>query len=205
MPAGGRRNPEETRARILAAADELFYGEGILSVGVDALAERAGVTKRTLYYHFRSKDDLIAAYLDVRGVPMLERYRSWSRKPGRTLRERLLYMFQRLGERAADPKWKGCGYARAAAELAGLPGHPAIAVAVRYKRDFETWLHEMLAEEGIAPAKDKARQIMVIMEGAITMLLIHRDPAYADAAGRAAVGVLDAPAEETGQPLAAAG
>jgi len=52
-----------TRETIIQAADDLFYGEGIRAASMDAIAERAGVTKRTLYYHFRSKDDLIAAYL----------------------------------------------------------------------------------------------------------------------------------------------
>ena len=50
-----------TRKRIIEAASKLFYGEGIRAVSVDAVAEKAGVTKRTLYYHFESKDELVAA------------------------------------------------------------------------------------------------------------------------------------------------
>ena len=65
MPAmAGPENP--TRERILTAASKLFYAEGIRAVGVDAVAEKAGLTKRTLYYHFRSKDDLVAAYRRAR-------------------------------------------------------------------------------------------------------------------------------------------
>src|SRR5689334_18384338 len=67
----------ETRDGMISAADELFYGEGIRSVSVDAIAERAGVTKRTLYYHFASKDELIAAYLDRRDGATLTRYQAW--------------------------------------------------------------------------------------------------------------------------------
>ncbi len=59
-------DPAATRRRILNAADELFYSEGARAVAMDRIADKAGVTKRTLYYHFRSKDDLIAAYLAER-------------------------------------------------------------------------------------------------------------------------------------------
>ena len=65
------RDSTVTRAQIIQAADDLFYGAGIRSASVDAIAEKAGVTKRTLYYHFRSKDDLIAAYLAARDEPTL--------------------------------------------------------------------------------------------------------------------------------------
>ena len=62
-----------TKDRIVAAANKLFYDEGIRSVGVDAVAAKAGVTKRTLYYHFKSKDDLVAAYLAARVDHLAER------------------------------------------------------------------------------------------------------------------------------------
>ena len=66
-----------TRERIIAAASKLFYGQGIRNVGMDLIAEKAGVTKRTLYYHFRSKDDLVAAYLDARDQPNLALFQRW--------------------------------------------------------------------------------------------------------------------------------
>ena len=71
------RDSRQTRERILEAANRLFYGEGIRSVSVDAVAEKAGVTKRTLYYHFRSKDELVAAYLASRDQPSLARLVEW--------------------------------------------------------------------------------------------------------------------------------
>jgi AcrR family transcriptional regulator len=111
------RNSADTRNRILGAADELFYGEGLLNVSLDAIAARAGVTKKTLYYHFRSKDDLIAAYLEARDAPTLNRYQSWASKADGPLARRLREMFASLEHWAGRPKWKGCGFARAAAEL----------------------------------------------------------------------------------------
>ena len=64
----GRKNPDETRRQLLGAADRAFYGDGIRNASVDDIAEQAGVTKRTLYYHYGSKEDLVVAYLEARGV-----------------------------------------------------------------------------------------------------------------------------------------
>ncbi len=186
------RDSSGTRKRIIEAADELFYGEGIQSVGVDAIAEQAGVTKRTLYYHFKSKDELIAAYLEARDGPALERFRQWVNQSDGPLAQQIAGMFAKLAARARDPQWKGCGFARAAAELAGLPGHPAIGFAARHKKSFEAWLADLLRHEGVTDAAALARQIMVLLDGAMMHMLIHRDPSYAHAAAKAAVALLDA-------------
>ncbi|HEY8369649.1 MAG TPA: helix-turn-helix domain-containing protein [Thermodesulfobacteriota bacterium] len=186
------RDASGTRRRILEAADELFYGEGIQSVGVDAIAERAGVTKRTLYYHFRSKDALIAAYIEARDGPSFERFRQWVDESEGPIAQRIAGMFTKLAARARDPRWKGCGFARAAAELAGLPGHPALRFAARHKKRFEAWLAGLLRRSGVANADALARQLLVLLDGAMTHMLIHRDPSYAHAAGKAAVALLEA-------------
>src|ERR1700740_2831658 len=71
------RTSNDTRERIISAASKLFYSDGIRAVSVDAVAEKAGLTKRTLYYHFRSKDDLVAVYLEVRDQPNLALFKRW--------------------------------------------------------------------------------------------------------------------------------
>jgi len=182
----------DTRNRILEAADELLYREGIRSVSVDTIAEKAGVTKRTLYYHFRSKDDLIAAYLEARNEPTLSRYRRWFDEFDGTVAERIAGMFGRLAVWAKSPRWKGCGFARAAAELAGAPGHPAIAVASRHKKCFEQLFVELLRSEGVSQSSFVARQLMVLLDGAITEILIHHDYSCAEVAGDAAVTLIEA-------------
>lgn len=186
------RDSSGTRKRIIEAADELFYGEGIQSVGVDAIAAKAGITKRTLYYHFKSKDELVAAYLEARDLPALERFRQWVDQSDGPLAQQIAGMFAKLAARALDPRWKGCGFARAAAELAGLPGHPALGFAARHKKRFEAWLADLLRHEGVPDAAALARQILVLLDGAMTHMLIHRDPSYAHAAAKAAVALLDA-------------
>lgn len=204
------RNPEEgakplernARSRILGAAEALFYEQGLRSVSVDAIAERAGVTKRTLYYHFASKDDLIADYLAARDAPTVERYRSWLGEGDRPLPERIMAIFSSLASYAQQPKWRGCGFTRAAVELAGQPGHPAVVMAADHKKRFEGWLEEELRSGGVADAALVARQLMILLEGAIAQMLIHRDASYALAAGKAAAAIVAEGA--AGGPAAAA-
>jgi len=179
------RDSSMTRRDILAAADELFYAEGLRPVSVDDIAAKAGITKKTLYYHFRSKDELIAAYLEARDRPTLERFRQWAGNEG-TLAERLERMFRRLGRCAKSPTWKGCGFVRATGELANVPHHPALKIARAHKRGFEEWLRDSLAAEGHRDCDALARSLMVLVDGAVTQILLHRDAAYAQAAGRAA-------------------
>lgn len=181
---------ETTRTRIIGAAEALFYEHGLRSVSVDAIAERAGVTKRTLYYHFESKDELIAAYLAARDTPTVERYRDWLGDDSRPLPERIAAMFSALAEYAGRPKWLGCGFTRAAVELAGQPGHPAVVMAAGHKKRFESWLTEELCGSGVSDPGLLGRQVMILLEGAIAQMLIHRDVSYAMAAGKAAAALV---------------
>ena len=184
------RKPRATRANIIQAADDLFYGEGVRATSMDAIAERAGVTKRTLYYHFRSKDDLISAYLQARDEPTLGRYEVWLNATKGTLAEQVAGMFHRLGRVATAAKWKGCGFQRAAAELAGSPGHPALKIASEHKKRFELWLVERINAEGLDAAPLRARQVVIVLEGAVAQMLLHRDPSYVRAAGQIAASLL---------------
>src|SRR5438105_4712171 len=123
---------ETTRERIIAAASRLFYGEGIKSVSVDAVAAKAGVTKRTLYYHFKSKDDLVAAYLAGRDQPNMVLFQRWFAETDGELADKTRGIFMHLAQSARHPKWKGCGFLRTSAELANMPGHPAIRIGAAH-------------------------------------------------------------------------
>ena len=178
-----------TRARIIEAASKLFYGEGIRAVSVDAVAEKAGVTKRTLYYHFESKDELVAAYLEARDQPNLKLMAGWFDKAEGGLPQKIEAIFQNLARSARHPRWKGCGFLRTAAELANPPGHPAIKIGARHKTGFERWLAGACADHGVAAPEELARQVVLLMDGAFSVMLVHRDPAYVEAAGRAAAAL----------------
>ena len=188
-----RSSAHQTRARILKAADHHFYAEGLGAASMDRIAEHAGVTKKTLYYHFRSKDDLMAAYLQTRHGPVMERYQGWAGTEG-TASERIQRMFGCLASASSDRNWRGCAFVRAALELANLPGHPAFLAAQKHKAAFELWFRSLLQAEGRADSERLARILMVLLDGAVVQVLIHRNPRYADAAASAAEELLATPA-----------
>ncbi|TRC96775.1 TetR/AcrR family transcriptional regulator [Mesorhizobium sp. WSM4303] len=184
--------PIPTRKRIVDAATKLFYAEGIGRVSVDAVAEKAGLTKRTLYYHFKSKDDLIAAYLDGRDQPNIRQMSGWFEAAEGDVERKVEAIFTNLARVAKNPKWKGCGFLRTAAELASMPGHPAVKAGSRHKKNFETWLTGELSGHGVAEPQTLAREIVLLMDGAFSVMLIHRDPGYVEAAGHAAATLVRA-------------
>ncbi len=183
----------KTRERIVTAAAKLFYSEGIRAVSVDAVAERAGVTKRTLYYHFRSKDDLIATYLAERDQPNLALFQRWFAETRGDAADKTRAIFSHLTTAVRHPKWKGCGFLRTSAELVNMPGHPALRISRNHKKRVESWLGEALADTGIARgAPALARQIMLLLDGAFAAGLLHRDPSYMESAGEAAHALIRA-------------
>ena len=175
-----------TRERIVSAASALFYADGIRGVSVDAVAAKAGITKRTLYYHFESKDDLVAAYLAGRDQPNLTLFKQWFAEADGGLPAKVERIFRNLARSARHPKWKGCGFLRTSAELANMPGHPAMKIGAAHKKMFEAWLRATFEVAGIAEAAKLARQILLLLDGSFAVVLLHRDPSYMETAGQAA-------------------
>ena len=169
--------------RILSAADKLFYGQGIRAVGVDAIAEKAGVSKRTLYSYYRTKDELVAAYLTGRFklIPP-------SDAPAR---EQILGYFDRLERAFSDGGFRGCPYVNAVTEL-GDRKHAAVEIAVRFKEQRLEWYRTLLERMGARDAAGVAVQLQIVVEGAIASHLVREDPAIARAARKAAEVLLDA-------------
>jgi AcrR family transcriptional regulator len=195
------RSEPGTRERIISAASKLFYSDGIKGVSVDAVAEQAGLTKRTLYYHFRSKDDLVAAYLEARDQPNLALFKRWFDEAGGPLPDRVAAIFNNLARAARHPKWKGCGFLRTSAELANMPGHPAIRIGAAHKKKFEQWMQQCFAAAGIGDSAELARQIVLLLDGSFAVVLLQRDPTYMETAGKAA-STLVAIAIKTSKPRA---
>ena len=193
---------EETRECILDVANRLFYAEGIRAVSVDTISEQAGISKKTLYYHFKSKDDLIAAYLAARDQPNLALFERWFEEAEGDVPEKVAAIFTRLARNARHPRWKGCGFLRTAAELANMPGHPAVRVGAAHKKRFEAWLADTFTTAGLRDPDELARHVVLLMDGVFSTVLIHRDARYADSAARAAHAMLAAAAcaAEAGSP-----
>jgi AcrR family transcriptional regulator len=181
-----------TRERIVSAASRLFYSEGIRAVGVDAVAKKAGVTKRTLYYHFTSKDELVAAYLEARDQPNIELFKQWFAATQGGVAARVQAIFNNVAKSARHPKWKGCGFLRTSAELANMPGHPAMKIGAAHKKKFEDWLRATFEAERIENSTLLARQIMLLLDGSFAVVLLQRDPSYMESAGEAAFALIEA-------------
>lgn len=182
-----------TRERIVEAAGKLFHAEGIRAVSVDAVAAKAGLTKRTLYYHFRSKDDLIAAYLEVRDQPNLTLFQRWFAEADGDVAYRVRAIFTHLAASAKRPGWKGCGFLRTSVELVNMPGHPAMIIGRAHKKRVEAWLASVFSEAGIITGTTElARQVILLLDGAFAVVLLHRDPSYLVSAGDAAARLIRA-------------
>jgi AcrR family transcriptional regulator len=188
-----KRDPAATRARIYAAAYALFYRRGFQRTSLDEIAAKAGVTKRTLYYRVRSKDELAGAMLEHQHAFVLGQLARWIGAPGKGVQGRKLVerLFDSVAgwikaEAAAKRHWTGSGFTRMALELADLPGHPARIATRRHKSDVEAELARRLAECGVRSARDVAAQIQMLLEGAMVLGLIHGDLRYARLARAAA-------------------
>lgn len=184
-------NKRPTRDVIVHAAAKLFRGFGVRDVSLDMVAAEAGLTKRTIYYHFRSKDEIIAAYLEARDMPNLETFKQWFDATEGELADKVEGIFHHLAVAAHHPKWKGCGFLRTTVELVKTPGHPAMEIARAHKNRVEDWLATEMAAGGLAAQSDTlARQILLLLDGAFSTVLLNRDPSYMETAGLAAANLV---------------
>ena len=181
------RSGIKTKIRILTVAYGLFYKEGFARVSMDAIAEAVGVTKRTLYNHFESKDALVAAVLDHQHLHALARIQDWGKETAETPAELVTALFENLEKWASMPRWLGSGFTRLTMELADLPGHPARHAARQHKAVVEQWLTEELSKLGARHPQELGRQVMLLIEGCLSLILIHGDASYAAVAMRAAI------------------
>jgi AcrR family transcriptional regulator len=163
--------------RILETADRLFYLQGIRAIGVDTIAAEIGISKRTLYNHFPSKDALIAAYLERRFVQ--------PRPSDKPPAEQILATFDSLERRFASKDFRGCPFVNAVAEL-GTEEQSVRKVAVAFKESRRLWFRDLLIQLGVNDAEALATQLTLLVDGSIAQDLVRNDPAMARAAKEAA-------------------
>lgn len=155
---------ESHRDRVLRVAGELFYEHGFHAVGIDLIIERAGVAKATLYRHFPTKDDLIAAYLDDAN----QHFWSWLDSvidPVSPPVERLAQLFDAVASLATSPVCLGCTFQVTAAEFPD-PSHPGHTVALAHKQAVRERLHELAAAADAKRPDDLADGLLLLMDGA---------------------------------------
>jgi AcrR family transcriptional regulator len=178
------------RDRLLAAANELFYEEGVHTVGIDRVIERAGVAKASLYSTFGSKEELVRAYLEARAEA---RHRRMSQRIARheDPRDRILSIFDLLGEIVSEPTFRGCAFVNASAE--GPRGETKVAQVAAASRAWVRGLFSELARDAGAPdPQHLGRQLALLYDGATVTASMDRDPRAAADARAMAAALLDA-------------
>jgi AcrR family transcriptional regulator len=163
MATTDKASTSPTRDRLLDAAAELFYREGV-SIGVEALCRTAGVSKRSMYQLFASKDEVLAASLERR-LPVYEARLASGAQDAGTPRERILHVFEQLEKASTEAAYQGCPYLAALVELKD-PDHPASAVARIAKERLQGVLRAEAEEGGARDPELLARQLMLVFDGA---------------------------------------
>lgn len=173
------------RERILAAASDLFYREGMQNVGIDRIIAESGVAKMSLYNNFKSKDELIAAYLEKRD----QDWRTWFKtevekqaiKPG----DRLLAIFDVLQAWAEEPDFRGCAFINSSVELAN-PEHPGYQVAVRHQNSIFNYVLSLTTDAAFEQPETLAQQLLILIEGAVVVAMMQGSSAIFQQAKQAA-------------------
>jgi AcrR family transcriptional regulator len=185
--------PEQRRRtakqRLLQAADELFYNEGIHAVGIDRVIAHAGVAKGSLYYSFAGKDDLVRGYLT-------ERHGKWADRVSAGIeahtdpRKRILAVYDVLGAVFAEPDYRGCAFMNALAEAA------PDSVEAQAATTFRTWVRTLFlglaADVDVEDPKQLAESLVVLYDGAVATAQMDKAPQAAQTARHLADLVLDA-------------
>jgi AcrR family transcriptional regulator len=184
--------PEQRRRtakqRLLQAADELFYNEGIHTVGIDRVIAHAGVAKGSLYYSFTGKDDLVHEYLT-------HRHGSWAERVTAGIeahtdpRARILAVYDVLGTLFAQPDYRGCAFMNATAEAA------PDSVEAQAATTFRAWVHtlflDLATDVGADDPQQLAETLVLLYDGAVATAQMDKTPEAARTARRTAELLLD--------------
>jgi AcrR family transcriptional regulator len=174
--------------RLLDAANELFYAEGVQSVGIDRIIERAGVAKASLYNTFGSKEALVRAYLDEQHADTTGRLGE-AIAAARTPRDRVLAVFDAQARLFTEPDFRGCAFVTASAEA------PRGGLVDQAAEDYRAWIRDMFrdlaAEVGAHDPDLLAQQLQLIYDGAGLSARMDRSPDIAVAARAAVSALLD--------------
>jgi AcrR family transcriptional regulator len=186
---GAKAEPRRSaRERLLNAANELFYSEGVQTVGVDRIIEHAGVAKASLYNTFGSKEDLVKAYLQSRHARTTQRLTA-AVEMHTDPTARLLAVFDAQGQLFAQPNFRGCAFVSASAEAP--PGGLVEQAADDYRDEIRALFTRLAGEAGAPDPATLGRQLHLIYDGAGISARMDRDPSIAVGARAAAAALLE--------------
>lgn len=192
MPTDDRSNPRRrapARDRILDAAAELFYANGVNSVGIDAVIERAGVAKMSLYNHFSSKDELVAATLERLDDEWFDWLEIAVDRLAPTPQDRPLAFFDAIHEWFGSPGFRGCPFLNVQAEVADAT-HPARGTCRRHTARLRDFIRTQLRLAGVSSADETAEDLLMLTEGAIMLAVATGEREAATRAKRIAQHIL---------------
>lgn len=181
------RSGPATRARILAAANEQFYAHGIRATSADRLIEQVGITKVTFYRHFRTKGDLVVAYLEQQAAAE----RGWMQSvrragdPAGSLRA----LATDIGAASCRPGFRGCAFINAAAEFPD-PADPVRAAVAAHRGWMLAEFADIAAEAGASDVQGTAGQLMLLRDGAMVNGYLGDPSAVADSLGAAFTAII---------------
>lgn len=187
------RSGSDTRARILDAASDLFYAHGIRATSADRIIEQVGITKVTFYRHFRTKGDLVVAYLELQSAAE----RAWmtaARHSGDPIGS-LRALATGIGSASCSPGFRGCPFINAAAEYSD-PADPVRAAVEAHRAWTLEQFTSIAAEAGVADAASVGRQLMILRDGAMVNGYLSDPTVVADSLGAAFASIV-APAATT--------
>jgi AcrR family transcriptional regulator len=184
QPSSSATVKRSPRDRLLDAANDLFYAEGVQSVGIDRVIERAGVAKASLYSTFGSKEELVRAYLEGRHETTLERLRAAVAAAGEDPVQRILAVFDSQAERYRRPTFHGCAFVMASAEAP--PGGRIDLATESYRSDVRRLFAQLAVEAGARDPELLASQLRMIYDGASLSVTMDHDPEVAVAQRAAA-------------------
>ena len=171
-------------------ADQLFYAHGIHAVGVEAIVAQSGTAKTTLYDHFGSKDELIAAYLRRRAASWRAYVEAQLGSHEGAPVERILQVYDLLGRSLVDPGFRGCPFTNACAEFDA--DHPAATVAREHRRWLRDTFAQLGGEAGASAPERLAAQLLMLYDGAMVAAHVDRDRGAAVSATAAAAALMRA-------------
>lgn len=161
--------PTNARERLIKAAEELFYAEGIRAVGLERLLSVSGVGRASFYRHFASKDDLVLTMLRQYD----QSYRAWLEERAAALGGGPLAVFDALAERSDWSHFRGCAFINAMAETADA-GSPVYRMATEHKRAVTDFLDRQLTVAGYSEHASLARRFLLLIDGATVTTLHER-------------------------------
>jgi len=168
----------DTRDKILKTAEELIYQNGIHAMGMDLLVKTSGVARKSIYRHFANKEDVASAALTERDERWMQWFRTESDK-GKTPQERILNMFTVLKSWFESDGFRGCAFINTAGEV-GDPEDPVRQIAKMHKQKLLDYALELAEQLNVEHPDDLARQLLILLEGAITMSYVMGDESAAD-------------------------